>query len=114
MVIEDVEVIGVAVHTEVEGVEGAGIGMRDAVPHIILEVALEDEEVIGVAFEAGFGEGTEVGSEDEGAEEVVDPLHQGMREEMVMEPPHITPQGRHPPGATTPPNHIVTEALHIR
>ena len=32
---------------------------------------------------------------------------------MVTEPPHITPQGKHPPGATTPPNHIVTEALHI-
>ncbi len=45
---------------------------------MLTEVALEEEEVIGVvAFEAEVGEGTEVASEDVGAEEVGDPLHQG-------------------------------------
>ncbi len=44
---------------------------------MLTEVALEEEEVIGVAFEAEVGEETEVVSEDVGEEEVVDPLHQG-------------------------------------
>ena len=35
-----------------------------------------------------------------------------MRGEMATDPPHITSQGRHTPGATTPLHNSVTEAPH--